>query len=198
MRSSTHRFSLRPIALALVGALLIGTVGLVGCSNTNGGGGQNGSGASVETTQGQFPADRPNPAQAPPPPMLRTPETAVYSYLLWISYAYRVLDSNVATLTFSPYEEVRVDSYVQLNRQEGRAIDQRLLELKIKSVASTGTTATVAARESWAYRYIDMATVKYKSATLKASYDSTYTVVKGNTGWVVDSVKAKSVGGSPK
>jgi len=198
MRSSTHRFSPRLIALTLVSVLLVGVVGLAGCSNNNGAGGPNGSGASVETTQGQFPADRPNPAKVPPPPMLRTPETAVYSYLLWISYAYRILDSNVATLTFSPYEEVRVDSYVQLNRQEGRAIDQRLLALKIKSVASTGTTATVAARESWVYRYIDMATVKYKSATLKASYDSTYTVVKGKTGWIVDSVKAKPVGGSPK
>jgi len=122
----------------------------------------------------------------------------VYSYLTWISYAYRLLDSDVATMTFSPAEEVRVNSYVELNREKGRAIDQRLVDSRIKSVVSKGVTATVGVRESWVYRYIDTSTAKYSSPVLKASYDSTYTVIKGRSGWLVDSVRVAPLGGPVK
>ena len=199
MRPSTHRSRPRVIGLALAIALMLGTVvGLAGCTKATGSTGSTSGAASAETTPGQFPADKPNPAQTPPPPMLSSPKTAVYSYLLWISYAYRILNSDVATMAFSPYEEVRVNSYVELNRQQGRAIDQRLLNYQVKSVESKGNTATVGVREQWAYRYIDIKTAKYNSAILNATYDTTYTVVKGRSGWLVDSVKAQAVGGAVK
>ncbi len=185
------------IALALC-AVLAAPLLLVGCS-----GGEAGPQAdrprSSELTPGEFPDDVPPVAEAPPPPMLRDPETAVYSYLRWITYAYRVLNSDVATHAFSVYEEVRVNSYVELNRQEGRAIDQRLLDFQVKDVQTVGETATVAVDETWTYRYIDIKTVKYSSPIHTVTYDTTYTVVNTEgKGWLVDKVEASARGEAPK
>lgn len=155
---------------------------------------------SVELTAGQFPEKTPPAPVLPPPPKLDDPKTAVYSYLLWISYAYRVLDSDVATHAFSEYEEVRVNSYVELNRQNSRAIDQRLVDFKITGSEEISKTAwRVTAVEDWRYRYIDIGTVTYSSPAYSVTYDTTYTVVqeKGK-GWVVDRVEAAARGGEPK
>ena len=146
--------------------------------------------ASTEATPGTFPATTPNPGEQPPPPALKDPRTAVYSYQLWISYAYRVLNSDVASRTFGPEEEVRVNSYVMYNFQEGRAIDQRLLVANVKNWASEGSTATVAMHEEWVYRYISTKTGKYTSPALDAAYETTYTLVRRNDDWVVHSVQA--------
>lgn len=149
---------------------------------------------SVETTRTfDNSVKQPNTPVQPPPPMLREPRVAVYSYLVWITYAYRILNSDVATHAFSPYEEVRVNSYVQYNMQEGRAIDQELVKLDFKGKPHTGeSTATVAATEQWKYRYIDIRSGLYKGNWLSATYDSTYTVYydPARKGWLVDSVKA--------
>jgi len=153
-----------------------------------------GDSSSLEATAGTFPATTPNPGVQPPPPALKDPRTAVYSYQLWISYAYRVLRSDVASRTFDPYEEVRVDSYVQFNREKGRAIDQRLLVANLKSYETQGSTSTVALHEEWAYRYIDTRTGKYESPVLNAAYETTYTVVREGSDWVVHSVDASSTG----
>ena len=127
-----------------------------------------------------------------------SPRTAVHSYLLWVSYAYRVLNSDVASRTFSPFEEVRVNSYVMYNLQEGRAIDQRLLASKLKAWESKGSTATVSMHEEWAYRYISTATGRYSSPVHRAAYETTYTVIRQNDDWVVHAVEATSVSGSIK
>jgi hypothetical protein len=191
------RFSARTRGRAFVcvalAVTLAGTALLTGC---DGGGPIGGSVASSEATPGTFPATTPDPGQPPAPPMLKDPRTAVYSYLLWISYAYRVLNSDVASRTFDPFEEVRVNSYVMYNFQEGRAIDQRLLVAKIKSWRSAGSTATVSMHEEWVYRYISTATGTYTTPALNASYETTYTVVrqKGRGDWVVHSVEATSSG----
>lgn len=186
------------LAVALVCVLVGG--GVVGCSKTGAGatGGSGSVSASQETTAGQFPQTRPTPAQAPPPVMLTSPGSAVYSYDVWVSYAYRVLNSDVATQAFGPNEEVRVNSYVEFNRESGRALDQRLLQSRVKSIRSRGETATVAVVETWKYRYIDIKTGAYTSPVYDASYDATYTVVKGKKGWLVDAVQAKPVGAVPK
>jgi hypothetical protein len=123
----------------------------------------------------------------PPPRSLKNPENAVVSYLYWISYAYRLARSSVASQTFTPYEEVHVDSYIQYNLQEGRAIEQAPTALKLTTVSTTDGTATVRAHEEWVYRYISTKTRMYTTAPL------TYTVVKGADGlWRVDSVEASA------
>lgn len=172
---------------------------LTGCNDATQGGGGGEATRSAELTPGEFPDKTPPDPQVPPPPQLRDPKTAVYSYLLWISYAYRILNSDVATMAFSEYEEVRVNSYVEFNRQEGRAIDQRLIDFKIKDVESKGDTATVTAREQWRYRYIDITTGDYQGPALDVTYDTKYTVVdKKEKGWLVDEVTANAVGEAPK
>lgn len=131
------------------------------------------------------------PPVVPAEPDLRNPEGAVRSYTDWISYAYRVLDSDVATRTFTPNEEVRVDSYVQYNLIEGRAIEQHLQRSDYERVKPSGEdTVTLAGSEYWLYRYIDPARQVYATGPLEASYDATYTVVKSADGlWRVDSVE---------
>ena len=64
------------------------------------------------------------PLAEPTAPMLDTPESAVESYLDWISFAYSVADSEVASPTMTPEELVRVDSYIQYNVEQQRRIDQ--------------------------------------------------------------------------
>lgn len=186
----------RVLVVALLAAVLLGSLLVSGCSGATSG---KASGtASTDTSAGAFPATTPKPGEQPPPPMLRDPRTAVYSYQLWISYAYRVLNSDVASRTFSPYEEVRVNSYVEFNRQEGRAIDQKIVVAKVKSVESKGATATVAMHEEWVYRYISTKTGLYSSPANSAAYETTYTVIKQRGDWVVDSVVATSAAGPIK
>ena len=125
----------------------------------------------------------------PEPWALDTPESAVRSYLEWTGYAYRIARSDVATPTMTPYEEVRVDSYVQYNIQKSRIIDQTLESITFGK-PSVGTTSTlVPAKETWSYRYVSIETAgKTIGGPYSASYDSTYTVVKSVDGvWQVDS-----------
>lgn len=195
MRSSRRESISAFVAVVAAALALVGAVQLSGC----GGRAEKmpGPSASAEATQGTFPAT-PNPGEQPPPPMLKDPRTAVYSYQLWISYAYRVLDSDVASRTFDPFEEVRVNSYVMYNLQAGRAIDQRLLVADIKSSESKGDTATVSMHEEWAYRYISTKSGKYTTPALSAAYETTYTLVRQKEDWVVHSVEASSSGGPIK
>jgi hypothetical protein len=146
--------------------------------------------ASWESTVGTLAAAKPAPSEEPPPPMLRDPSTAVYSYMLWMSYAYRTLNSNATTQAYDPYQEVRVSSYVDYNRQEKQAIDQRILVANVKSAESVGDTATVTVHEEWAYRNIDITTGEYKTPVINVSYETTYTVVRDKDNWLVHSVEA--------
>jgi len=138
--------------------------------------------------------DTPPAASRPSPPVLTTPIDAVRSYLDWISYAYRVSDSDVASATFSPSEEVRVNSYVEYNRERGRAIEQHLTHLGLEEPDLVGTRTTVTGQESWRYRYISLRTSRYLGGWLTATYDTTYTVVRERRGWVVDRVEAQPRG----
>lgn len=132
----------------------------------------------------------------PKPWVLSDPKSAVRSYLDWTSYAYRITESSVATPTMTGPEEVRVDSYVQLNLQKSRILDQTLDSITFGK-ASVGSTSTLLpAREHWTYRYVSIAVVgKTVGGPYTADYDTTYTVVKNSKGsWVIDSVAAKALG----
>lgn len=132
----------------------------------------------------------------PEPWVLSTPEAAVRSYLAWTSYGYRIAQSDVATPTMTPYEGVRVDSYVQYNIQKNRLIDQTLEGITFGK-SSVGTTSTlVPVKESWSYRYVSIETAgKTIGGPYSASYDATYTVVKSDTGdWQVDAAETTALG----
>lgn len=140
------------------------------------------------------PEEKVKEAQAPAAWDLSTPESAVKSYLSWVSFSYRMANSEIPTATMTPEEGVRVDSYIQLNRMEGKGIEQTLDAFEITSASQDTSSATVTARETWAYRYFSLDTLKYVSEPLSASYDTTYRLVLDQAGWLVDSVKAEAKG----
>lgn len=127
---------------------------------------------------------------------LTTPESAVRSYLDWVSYAYRTANSAAATATMSAKQEVRVDSYLQLNVQKSQLIDQRLMSITFGTPTTGATSASVPVRESWSYRYVSISEAgKTLAGPYTVEYDNVYTCIKKPTGeWVVDTVKIKALG----
>lgn len=140
------------------------------------------------------PAEMVGEAVPPAPWDLSTPESAVRSYLDWVSFSYRMANSEIPTATMTPEEGVRVDSYIQLNRMEGKGIEQVLESFEVVSVAEEASSAVLTARESWRYRYFSLETLEYLSEDHTASYDTTYTLAPTDAGWVVDTVEATAEG----
>jgi hypothetical protein len=128
----------------------------------------------------------------PKPPVQTTPESAVRSYLDWTTYAFRIGVSAVATPTETGPEDVRVDSYIQINLQRARVIDQKLESITFGKQSVGSTSTLVPAKEKWTYSYLSIASGNaLLSGPFTVRYDSTYTVVKDSKGvWLVDSVKA--------
>lgn len=139
-------------------------------------------------------ADGPDLSNRVPPFDISNPQAAVRTYLDWTSLAYRFANSDLATRAASPDENVRIDSYIQLNREKGQGIDQRILRIALRPVSQETSRAVIAASEEWVYRYFSLSTRKYISEELTASYDSTYTLVRFPEGWAVDKVEADPSG----
>ena len=168
-------------ALALAMCLAL----LVGCSPAE---------PDATTIEGVNPDPSLGPGMwtTPADPDLSSPTAAVGTYLEWITFAYRLADSNVATQTFTPWQEVRVDSYIQLNTQENRAIEQHLDVFELRDSITAEPTATVAAYEEWTYRYFTIDTIEWIGEENRATYETTYTVVLQSDGrWLVADVDAE-------
>jgi hypothetical protein len=148
-----------------------------------------GPAAEVNVTQAAVDA-------APAPWNLKTPQTAIRSYLDWTSYAYSIGQSFVATPTMSAQEDVRVDGYIQYNIQQSRLISQKLVSITFGKPKVTATSTLVPVKENWTYSYISTAVGnKVVGGPYTATYDATYTVIKAKGGtWIVDSVDAKAEG----
>jgi hypothetical protein len=181
-------------------AILVAT--LAGCVGAVPGSGTTGSTQPTSTPDLHMagPAVRVQVTQAaldskPKPWVLTTPESAVRSYLDWTSYAYRTTQSDVATPTMTGPESIRIDSYIQLNIEQYRLIDQVLLSIAFGKAKATGTSAVLTATEKWVYRYISIQTAgKVLEGPYAASYETTYTLAKSAKGWIVDKVEAKALG----
>ncbi|MBU4555737.1 MAG: hypothetical protein KJ747_02560 [Actinobacteria bacterium] len=132
--------------------------------------------------------------QAPAEYDLSTPESAVRSYLAAISFAYRTGNSEAASATMTAWEGVRVDSYIELNRQQSRGIEQTLTAFEVLESSGEEPTMTVTADEAWAYRYFALADGSYQSEELTAAYRSQYTVVNSGGIWLVDKVQVTPAG----
>ncbi len=131
---------------------------------------------------------------APAPPDLSTPEAAVATYLDWVSFSYRMANSDIATPTMTADEWVRVDAYIEYNRQQGRGIEQELMRFETRDRSVEETRATIAASEQWRYRYFSLDSLAYTSEPLEASYETTYTLVREAAGWLVTRVEASPMG----
>lgn len=181
--TGTHRWTLRDAVGAVLAGLMAGalTLTLAACSPEQG--------ASAGTPG----VDVASAPVEPAPWNLDTPEAAVRSYLDWVSFSYRMANSEIPTATMTPGESVRVDSYIQLNRMEGKGLEQSLDSIEITSVSEEATTAVLTAREAWTYRYFSLETLEYLSEVAHESYEATYTLVKDAPGWLVDAVEARVV-----
>lgn len=177
-------------------------VSLAGCSKS--GGSQEPSGTAGDTRQGygmggvkqDVIVTKAALDDRPAAWVLKTPESTVRSYLDWISYAYRIGQSDLASATMSPKQMVRVDAYTQYNLQKEQLIQQKLDSLTLGKPVIKGSKAIVPAQETWSYRYVSLKEAgKVLSGPFQASYDSTYTLVNGpKGGWIVDSVQVAPKG----
>ena len=131
---------------------------------------------------------------APVAPDLSNPQAAVRSYLDEITFVYHAMDSSAASQTMTTYEWVRVDAYIEKNRQEGRGIEQTITAFDVTGETAAEQTVTVTADEAWMYRYFALEDGSYQSEELTAAYKTEYTVVMEGGVWKVDKVKATSQG----
>jgi hypothetical protein len=121
--------------------------------------------------------------------VLESPESAVRSYLDWISYGYRTAQPAFAEPTMGAEEAVRVDSYNEYNLQKERIIDQELVEITFGEATIDGATATIGTSEVWTYRYVSTTEPgKTIEGPFEARYEGVYTLAQTDAGWVVDSV----------
>jgi hypothetical protein len=131
----------------------------------------------------------------PPQPSFGTSRGAVESYLSLVLFAYEVANSDTASLAFTPDEEVRVDSYLQLDTGKNQRIQQRLVTFTSGKERAVGTTTLLPAREQWHYQYRDLKSPRSVNPTFAATYDTTYALTpREGGGWLVDSVEAKPLG----
>ena len=198
----TPRASKLVTAATLLCLALLALFGSAGCSS---GTAAKSSGSSTETSA-PVGANMAGPTQRiviskqavaakPHPWVLDTPESAVRSYLDWTSYAYRITESSAATPTMSDKQEVRVDSYLQMNLEKSQILDQALESIKFGTPSVGATNTRLPATEHWSYRYVSLDEVgKTLRGPYTADYDTTYTVVKTKNGWVVDNVAVKALG----
>lgn len=199
-RDRRHRALLRTVRLArrplALGLLCLSMLATVGCSGADGDGAEGTRGAGMAGPSRRVVVSQSAIADKPEPWVLTTPESAVRSYLDWVSYAYRIGESSVATATMTVEQEVLVDSYNQKNLQDGRLIDQKLDELILGEKIAQQEKRLIPAKERWTYRYVSIEQAdKTLEGPFEASYETTYTVVKNEDGaWVVGDVEVKAVG----
>jgi len=129
----------------------------------------------------------------PPAPDLSAPIPAVRSYLDWVTLSYRMANSDLSTHTMEPYEGVRVDSYIQLNREKGQGLEQQLTSFAPVEQSRTDTAAVVTAAESWRYRYFSLKTRRYLTAWYTARYETTYSLIATQGVWLVAKVEATAL-----
>ena len=210
--SKAHRFTWASKAArcaALVGVAATIAVAVAGCAKnqatkpSDSGTKPSGSAESTETYKGHglvtnIAVTDEMRNSKPLPQKLDNPTDAVRSYLDWVSYAYRMGDSNLAAPMATGSEFVRVDAYVQWNLQEkSRLLDQELVSLQFGSPVVTGAKASVPATEKWTYRYLSTTEAgKQLGDPESIDYATTYHLVRNQAGdWQVDSIEAQKTSG---
>lgn len=203
-RTSEHRIRTARLAAVVLCVAALAVAGLAGCTpqkSANGSAGSPGSSESTGSGFGMGGVDQqiviPKAVYNDHPALwdLRTPESAVRSYLAWVSYAYRIGESDVATPTQTAFQAVRTDAYTQMNLQKQRLLDQKLDSITFGAASKEGTKTLLPAKEKWTYRYVSIAEAgKTLEGPYTAAYETTYTLVKSKAGWQVDSITVTPLG----
>lgn len=124
---------------------------------------------------------------------LGSPDAAVRTYLQFTTLAYRMANSDVSSRVASPDEGVRIDSYIELNREKDRGLEQQLQSFTKRSESKEGTRVALAGKETWRYRYFSLSKKQYVTPMYTTSYETTYTLIHDASGWLVDKVDAKNL-----
>ena len=133
--------------------------------------------------------DMEDPVPLPQEMNLTSPEAAVRSYLAWVTYAYRTMNSEIATPTMTPDEASRISYYITANRSEDKILNQRLDSLKFSNIHVSDAVATVIADEAWIYNYQSEKTGNFDELQT-VEYEATYTLILVEGMWKVQSVDA--------
>ncbi|MDI6712477.1 MAG: hypothetical protein QMD96_04485 [Anaerosomatales bacterium] len=142
----------------------------------------------TEATSGALP-----PIQAVERIPSSTPKQAVTAYLAAAPEAYFSLEVTVVAPFVTERQEVREDAYIELNRQEGRALEMALTSFLVvdEPVAPSEdeTSAIVRTQERWRWRYWDIMARRPSTEWATTTYRMEYTVERHGTGWLVASSK---------
>jgi hypothetical protein len=152
--------------------LILFSIGTIGCS------------APVRDLE----ADIPTPLDT----KQSTPQEAIESYLAWLTYAFRNMDSEVATPTMTPDLAQRTAYYITMNAADEKALNQRLDSLTFVQVEVQDTVATVKTNETWTFNYLSLRTGNFDEPQV-VRYEATYTVLMIDGIWRVQSVDVKSL-----
>ncbi|MDO8914739.1 MAG: hypothetical protein Q7W16_01490 [Coriobacteriia bacterium] len=180
-RAGTMQAKRGPALAAFLLAMVLGTAGLlVGCAESAS---TSSDGVGTPLTEAVVPAA----------PDLSAPVPAVRSYLAWVGFSYRMANSEISSRTMTPYEGVRVDSYIQLNREKNQGMEQELTAFTPVEASRSETAALITASEAWRYRYFSLDKRRYLTPWYEASYDTTYSVIATQGVWLVASVEATAL-----
>lgn len=141
----------------------------------------------TEATSGALP-----PIQAVERIPSSTPKQAVTAYLSAIPEAYFSLEVTAVAPFVTERQEVREDSYIELNRQEGKALEMTLLSYRVLEApepSDDGTSAVVRTDETWRWRYWDVQTRKPSTGWATTTYRMEYSVERHGSGWLVAGTK---------
>ncbi len=141
-----------------------------------------------EATSGALP-----PIQAVERIPSSTPKQAVTAYLAAVPEAYFSLEVTVVAPFVTERQEVREDAYIELNRQQGKALEMTLVSFLVvdEPVAPSGDEASSVVRteERWRWRYWDIVARRPSTEWAMTTYRMEYTVERHGTGWLVASSK---------
>lgn len=127
-----------------------------------------------------------------------TPKQAVTAYLAAASGAYFSLEASIIAPYVTEEQEVREDAYIQLNRQEGRALEMEMTAFTVLMAdepSVDATSAVVRTKESWRWRYWSLADRAPSTQWADTVYEVEYGLERSGNGWLVARTKVLSQSG---
>lgn len=127
-----------------------------------------------------------------------TPKQAVTAYLSAAAEAYYSLETSIVAPYVTEEQEVREDAYIELNRQQGQALEMDLTAFSVLSADSPSaetTSATVRTSEAWRWRYWSLSTRQPSTDWADTTYEVEYLLSRRSGGWLVAHTKVLSQSG---
>jgi hypothetical protein len=127
-----------------------------------------------------------------------TPKQAVTAYLAAVPEAYFSLETSIVAPYVTDEQEVREDAYIELNRQEGRALEMQMTAFAVLAAdepSEAATSAVVRTNETWRWRYWSLAKRAPSTQWANTVYQVEYGLARSGTGWLVARTKVLSQSG---